>query len=146
MEMQQKQNIANLAVIARNVETASQRTHSEVRSIATPVHSMNSRFGLVLQKEEDIKTTLSNIQLQVGQNHDITLDICHNISEQYHQILRRDRAFPRSLQNNLCTALVEFGAEQQLLKREFEISGQKREDEAEEMRARMKALVCVVRF
>ena len=143
MEIQQKQSIASLAMISRNVETASQNTQSELQAIATPVNHMNSRFDRLLQQGEDVKTTLSRIQFQTRQDN---IDIRRTMSEQYHQMLQHDRAFPRGLQDNLCTALVELGAEQQLLKREIEISIQKREGEAEEMAARMITLVRIVRF
>ena len=146
MGMQQKQKIESMAVISRNVETASQETRSGVQGLATPINRMSSRFDLVLQKEEEIKTTLSNIQFQMGQNHDITLDVCRNISEQYHQMLQHDRAFPRSVHTDMCTSLVKFGAEQQLLRNEIAISSQKREEEAEELAARMNALVRILRF
>lgn len=146
MEMQQKQNIESLAVISRNVEKTSKNARSDIQAITTPVHRMNSRFDFLLQKAEDIKTTLSNIQLRAGQNHDITLDICHNISEQCHQILQNDRASPRSLQDTLCTSVVELGAEQQLPGRKIATSSNEPEDQAEEMTARMNALVRLVSF
>ena len=146
IELQQKQNIASLAVIARNVETASQNTHSDIHAIATPIHRMDSRFDLLLQKEEDIKTTLSKVEFETRQNHEITLDICRTISEQCHQILQHNRASPRSLQTDLCTSLVRYGLEQQLLRKDIQISSQKREREAEEMATKMNALVRIVRF
>ncbi|KAG7002196.1 hypothetical protein G7Y79_00028g062170 [Physcia stellaris] len=136
MEIQQKQNIANLAVVTRKVEMASQNTQSEVHAITTPMHRMNSKFDLLLQQGEDTKATLSNILSQTRQNHEIALEI----SEQYRQLLQRDRASSRSPQDDFCTSLVKFGAEQVLLRGEIEKSSQKREGEAEEMAARMDVL------
>ena len=144
--MQQKKNIESLAVISRNVETVSQNTNSEVQAIATPVHRMDSRFDLLLQKEEDSKTALYNLEFQTRQNHKITLDIYRTVSEQYNQSLQNDSTFHHSLQGELCTALVELGAEQQLLRNEIEISGQKREGEVDAMAARMDDLVRISLF
>ena len=146
MEMQQKQSIATLAVVTRNVEMASQNTQSEVQAITTPMHRMNSKFDLLLQQGEDTNATLSNIQSRTRQNHEIALDICRTISEQYRQTLQHSRACSRSLQDDLCTSLVNFGAEQVLLRSEIEKSSQKREGEAEEMAARMDVLVRISPF
>lgn len=143
MEVQQKQNIESLAVISRNVETVSQNTHSDVQAIAIPAHRLDSGIDRLLRQGEDVKTTLSNIQFQARQDN---RDICRTISDQYHQILQHDRAFPRSLQADLCTALVKFGAEQQLLRNDIAISSQRREGEAEEVAARMNTLVRIVRL
>lgn len=137
MEMQQKQNIATLSVVTRNVEMTSQNTQSEVQAIATPMHRMDSKFDLLLHQGEDTKATLSNIQSQTRQNQEIAL----NISEQYREMLQHDRASSRSLQDDFCTSLVKFGAEQALLKCEIEKYSQKREGEAEEVAARLDVLV-----
>ena len=142
MEMQQKQNMATLAVVTRNVEMTSQNTQSEVHAIATPMRRMNSKFDLLLHQGEETKATLSNIQSHTRQNHEIALDL----SEQYREMLQHDRASSHSLQDNLCTSLVKLGAEQALLKSELEKSSQKREAEAEELVARFNVLVRIVRF
>lgn len=146
MEMQQKQNMATLAVVTRNVEMTSQNTQSEVHAIATPIHHINSKFDLLLHQGKETKATLSNIQSHTRQNHEIALDICRTISEQYRQTLQHDSSSSRSLQDDLCTSLVKFGAEQVLLRNEIEKSSQKREGEAEEIAARMDVLVRIFTF
>ena len=146
MEMQQKQDIATLALVTRNVEMASQSTQSEVQAIATPMRRMNSNLDLLLHQGEETKATLSNIQSHTRQNHEVALDIYRTISEQYRQTLQHDNSSSRSLQDDLCTSLVKFGAEQVLLRNEVEKSSQKREGEAEEIAARMDVLVRIYPF
>ena len=137
MGMGHQQCIASLAVTSRNVELASRNTQLDVQAIAGPVHRMDKSLDLLLQQREDM-------QVQMRQYHDETLNLSRTMSDQYRLLLQQFRTSSHGFQHDLNTALVELGTERELLRSETRLINQKREAEAKEAAARMDVLVRTV--
>lgn len=120
--------------LSLNVELISQKTQSDIQAIATPVQCM-------LQHGENTKTTLSEIQAQTHQKHEVTLDLCRTIPEQCCLLLKQDRTSSQSLEQTLTTELRQLGTERELLSNAIESFDKKCEGKAEQLAMRMDALV-----
>ncbi|KAL8713651.1 MAG: hypothetical protein Q9225_006717 [Loekoesia sp. 1 TL-2023] len=145
MEMEQKQNIANLAATSRNVEMVSQNTQSDIQAIAGPVNRMDTRFDRLLRQGEDTTTRLSQMQVQMRQFHDDTLKLSRATSDQNRLLLQQEKGSSRILEQDLITALGELGAERELLRDGISLLSQKRERGTEELAGRIDVLVRKVR-
>ncbi|KAL8927116.1 MAG: hypothetical protein Q9208_002500 [Pyrenodesmia sp. 3 TL-2023] len=120
--------------LSRNVELVSQKTHSDIQAIATPVYHL-------LQQGQDTQTRLSEMQAQKQQNHEVVLNLCRDIPEQCRLLLQQDWTSSRSLEQELIEALRLFGTEWELRRSAIESFGRKREGEAEELAMGMGVLV-----
>ncbi|KAL8856106.1 MAG: hypothetical protein Q9178_007301 [Gyalolechia marmorata] len=140
LEMEQNQSIASLAAVSRNVEVASQTTHSAMQAMATPVHRMDTGFNLLLQQGENTTTSLSEMQVQAHHYHEAALDLYRHIPEQCRQLLQRDQTPSYSVEQDLITALGQFGTERELLRNAIRSLNQKREGEAQDLVMRIDVL------
>ena len=142
--MGQNQSIASLAAVSRNIQVASQTTQSAMQAMATPVHRMDTGFNLLLQQGENTTTRLSEMQVQAHHYHEAALDLYRHIPEQCRQLLQRDQTPSHSVEQDLITALGQFGTERELLRNAIRSLNQKREGEAQDLVMRIDVLVCTV--
>lgn len=122
--MGQNQSIASLAAVSR--------------------YSMDTGFNLLLQQGENTTTRLSEMQVQAHHYHEAALDLYRHIPEQCRQLLQRDQTPSYSVEQDLITALGQFGTERELLRNEIRSLNQKREGEGPDLVSRIDVLVCTV--
>ncbi|KAL8903185.1 MAG: hypothetical protein Q9171_007488 [Xanthocarpia ochracea] len=138
LEMEQNQIITSLAAVSRNVEVASQTTQSAMQAMATPFHRMDTRFDLLLQQGQNTTTRISEMQAQARHHHEAALDLYRHMPE---QLLQRDQTPSYSVEQDLITALGQFGTERELLRNAMRSLNQKREGEAQDLVMRIDVLV-----
>ncbi|KAL8654960.1 MAG: hypothetical protein Q9226_003227 [Calogaya cf. arnoldii] len=131
--MEQRESIANLAALAHN-------TRSDIQAIAAPVQRMSAGFERLLQQREDTTTRLSHLQAQTHQDHEVTLEFCRSIPEQFGLLLQQDRRSSHSLEQKLITARGQDGTERELLRDAIKSFDQKRDGEFQALATRMDAL------
>ena len=119
-----------------------QNTRSDVQAIAVPIQRMDTDFHQLVQQGQDTITRLSETQVHTRQLNENVSCLSRTISDQYRQILR-GRTSSSRFEHDLMTALVELGAERELLRREMRRFDQKREDEAAAAGAKIVELVGV---